>query len=154
MERLKLAITSVKEPRKVGQGEVLQFFATGPDNKTLNYSVWDKSSWSYIKKGAVLDCEVETKISDKKDPGGENYVARNIVQLFIDGKPVIEKKQSPGRSWGKSAEELRAERASTESIAAIQTITALEIAKVAVKPELISLRDTWLRKALSSAIIK
>jgi len=149
-DRLKLTVTDVKEPRKAGQGEFVQFFATGPDNKTLNYATWHKSSYQYIKKGAVIDCEIETSVSEKKDQfTGENYISRNLNQLYIDGKPVIEKKQGPGRSWGKSAEELKADRASNEAMVAVKAITDLEIAGRSVKVELIELRDKWLRKALS-----
>ena len=148
-DRIKLTIKEVKEPRKVGQGEVVQFLAVGPDNKTLNYSAWDKTIWPYIKKTAVIDCEIESKVSDKKDPGGENYVSRNVVQLFIDGKPLIVKKASAGRSWGKSPEDLKLERASIEAQVAVKAITDLEIAGRAVKVELIERRDKWLTKALS-----
>ncbi|MGD0794944.1 MAG: hypothetical protein ABR958_05055 [Dehalococcoidales bacterium] len=147
-ERCKLKVIEVKEPRQVGQAEVLEFLATGdPGNKTLKYGAWTKILYEYIKKGAVIDAEIETKISDKTDPGGEHYVSRRIMQLYIDGQPVI-KKAGTGRAWGKSPEEIRIERASIEAQVAVKAITDLEAAGKTVRTELLILRDAWLKKAL------
>ncbi|HPC72556.1 MAG TPA: hypothetical protein PLB48_12170 [Treponema sp.] len=149
-ERIKLTITEVKEPRAVGQAEVLELLAVGPDNKTLKYGAWNKSFYEYIKKGAVIDADIETKVSDKTDPNGEHYVSRKIVQLYSNGQPVI--KKSTGRTYGKSPEEIRAERQSIEAQVAVKAITDLEVAGKSVKPELLSLRDAWLKNALTNCI--
>ena len=144
---MKLKVTEVKEVKKIGQADALPFLAAGPNGKRLSYVAWSKSIFEHIKKDAELDVEVDVKVSEKKDQfTGENYVSRNIIQLYVDGKPVIVQKQGPGRSWGKSAEELR----SNEAMAAVQAITSLECAGKPVKPELLALRDSWLRKALGT----
>jgi hypothetical protein len=146
MDRTKLTITVVKEPRPVGQAEVLEFSAIGPDNKTLKYGAWNKALYEHIKKGAVIDVEVETKVSDKKDPDGEPYVSRKITQLYINSEPVI--KKPAGKAWGKSPEEIKAERASLEALAAVKAITDLEVAGKTVSQELITLKNNWLKRAL------
>jgi hypothetical protein len=145
-ERIKLTVVEVKEPRQVGQAEVLPFMATGPDNKTLQYGAWNRALDKYIKKGAVIDADIETKISDKTDPNGKNYVSRKVTQLYVNGEAVI-KKQAIVRSFGKSPEE----RLSIEAQTAVKAITDLEVAGKSIKPELLALRDNWLRKALTTA---
>ncbi len=146
-ERIKLTVIDVKEPRPVGQAEVLEFIASGsPDKRTHVYGVWHTALYEHIKKCAV-NVDVETKVSEKTDPGGGHYVNRKIVQLYVNGQPVI-KKQAGGRFYGKSPEESRAERASNAAQVAVKVITDLEVAGRTVKPELITLRDNWLRKAL------
>jgi hypothetical protein len=107
-DRMKLTITEVKEPRPVGQTEVLDCMATGPDNKTLKYGAWDKAFYPFIKQGAVLDVEVETKTSEKTDGDGNHYVNRKIVQIYIDGKPVKQQRdgfKGGGGYHGKTPEE-------------------------------------------------
>jgi hypothetical protein len=147
-ERVKLAITEVREPRLVGRTEVMEFLATGgSENRTLKYGAWSRDLYEYIRKGAVIDVDVETKVSEKTDPGGEHYVSRKITQLYIDGQPVI-RKPAAGRAWGKSPEQVRTERASIEAQVAVKAITDLEAAGRTVKPELLALRDAWLLKAL------
>jgi hypothetical protein len=91
-ERYKLTVVEVKVPRQVGQVEVLEFLATGgPENKTLKYCAWNKSLYEHIKKGAVLDAEVETKISDKTD----SYISRKVTQLYINGQMVELSRREP-----------------------------------------------------------
>jgi len=99
-DRLKLKITEVKEPRAVGSAEVLDFFAViGDDTKTARYGVWSKSLYEYIKKDVVIDCEVEVKTSEKKDPDGNPYVTRKVTQIFVDGKPVKTPTKSSEGKW-------------------------------------------------------
>ena len=149
-DRIKLKVKEVKEVKKIGQADALPFLAVGPDGKRLPYIAWHKSIFERIKKDAELDVDVDVKVSEKKDQySGENYVSRNIVQLYVDGKPVIAQKQGTGRPYGKSPEELRIERASIEAQTAVKVITDLEIAGRSVKVELIELRNKWLQKALS-----
>ena len=149
-DRMKLKVTEVKEVKKIGQADALPFLAAGPNGKRLSYVAWSKSIFEHIKKDAELDVEVDVKVSEKKDQfTGENYVSRNVVQLYVDGKPLIVQKPNTGRSWGKSPEDLKLERASIEAQVAVKAITDLEIAGRAVKVELIERRDKWLTKALS-----
>jgi hypothetical protein len=145
-ERSKLTILEVKDPRPVGQAELLPFIAAGPDQKALQYGCWTKTLYEYIKKGAVIDADIETKVSDKVDPNGVNYVSRRVVQLYADGGTVL-KKQLIGRSYGKTPEE----RLSIEAQTAIKAITDLEVAGKTVRPELIALRDNWLKRALTAS---
>ena len=145
-ERMKLTITQVKDPRQVGQAEVLPFMDTVPDNKTLQYGAWNKELYPFIKKRVIIDVDIESKVSVKMDPDGKPYVSRNIIQLYADGEPII-KKQAAGRSYGRSPEE----RLSIEAQVAVKAITYLEIAGKSVKPELLQLRDSWIRKVLSAS---
>ncbi len=142
-DRMKLKVLQVRQARQVGQAEVLEFTAIGEDNKTWLYGAWSKPLYEYIQKDAVIDVEVEVKVSDRTNGGGEHYVNRKILQLYQNGQPVI-KKQSGGRSYGKSPEEIK----SIEAQVAVKAITEMEIAGRPVKPELINLRDGWLKKVL------
>jgi hypothetical protein len=144
-----LIITNVSKPRQVGQAEVLEFIATGPDNKPLKYGAWSKQLYDFIKKDAAIDADIETKVSDKTDPAGEHYVSRKVAQLYVNGQPVIKKSPGAGgRAYGKSPEEIRIERQSIEAQVAVKAITDLEVAGRIVKPELLTLRDNWLKRAL------
>ncbi len=93
-ERKKLTITEVKEPRPVGNAEVLDFFAnTGESTPTLKYGVWDKTLYPHIAKGATVDAEFVTTLSKSLDSEGNPYKNRKVTQLFIDDKPILAKKQ-------------------------------------------------------------
>ena len=142
MEKHTLKITEDKEPRPVGQAEVMEFLATDPDNKTLKYGVWSKSLYEFIKKGVAIDAEIETKVSDKTTPEGEHYVSRKVVQIYNNGQPLV--KKQGGRTWGKSPEEIK----SIEAQVAVKVITDLEIAGKPINPGLVNLRNAWLQKAL------
>lgn len=143
MDRIKLVITEVKEPRPVGQTEVLEFFAhVGTDTKTLRYGVWSKSLYEYIKKDAVIDCDMDTKISDKNDPDGNPYVSRKITQIYIDGKPVGLKQQ--GR-FGKSSEQIMIEtKGRAKNTALMQACEILKTDKIKLNEIL-----TWADKFYS-----
>jgi hypothetical protein len=141
-ERLKLKVLQVRPARQVGQAEVLEFTAVGEDKKTWMYGAWSRALYEYIKEDAVIDVDVEVKVSDRTNGGGEHYVNRKIVQLYVNGQPVI--KKPSGRAYGKSPEEIK----SIEAQVAVKAITDLEIANKTLRPELLTLRDTWLKRAL------
>jgi hypothetical protein len=145
-DRMKLKIIEVKPPRQVGQAEVLEFLAQNGDAKTLRYSVWHKSLYEYIKKDSVIDVDVEIKVSEKTDPEGNHYVSRKVVQFYGAKGEALVKKQV--RTYGKSPEEVRAERASIEAMCAVKVITELELGGKVTSPQLIGLRDAWLKRVL------
>ncbi len=97
MSRTKLYIVEVKEPpRPVGQTEVLDFMAhTGEGSKTLKYGVWSKSLYEYIKKDAVIECDVVVKESEKTDDNGQHYINRKVTMIYVNGEAV--KKSGGGR---------------------------------------------------------
>ncbi len=99
--RKKLIIVKVFEPRQVqrqtGTFEVLEFTATIEGaTESGKYSVSSKYLIEQIKVGAVIDCDVAVKASDKLDPDGNPYQNRKVTQIYVDGKPVKEAKQFGG----------------------------------------------------------
>jgi hypothetical protein len=125
MPRVKLTITEVKEPRSVGQAEVLDFMATGEGNKALKYGVWSKSLYEYIKSGAVIDAEVVTKESDKTDDNGNHYVNRKVTNIYVNGEAAVKKGGFGGGGGYKDSPETRI---SIENMSCMKGIFDLRIA--------------------------
>ena len=97
-ERKNLTITEVKSVEKVGKNQTpkLSFKAKDGD-KELWYFSFRTSLFEAIKEGQTVNADVET------EQRGE-YTNRRIVQIYVDGQPVVSK--GSGRSYGKSPEEL------------------------------------------------
>jgi hypothetical protein len=118
MERHNLTITEVRQPRQVGQAEVLEFVATNSNNKPFKYGVWSKPLYQHIKQGAVIDAEVDIKISDKLDPNGQPYENRKVTQIYVNNEPVLKK----AKAWGGHSPE---DRESIEIQTAVKAVTDL-----------------------------
>jgi len=97
-ERKNLTITQVSEIQKVGDKQIpkLSFKAKDGDNE-LSYFTFKSSLFDSIKEGQTINADVET------EQRGE-YTNRRIVQIYVDGQPLVSK--GAGRSYGKSPEEL------------------------------------------------
>jgi len=150
-DRIKLTVKSVSEVKTLESGKKLvNFSATSPDGKGAGYTAWDESLWAFLSKDVVLDAEVAVKETEKFDAQGGRIIQRTLKNIYIDGKPVIAQTAgAQGRGFGKTPEQLAAERASIEAQTAVKTITELEIAGKPVTPALIASRNAWLTKALA-----
>jgi hypothetical protein len=151
-ERYKLKITTA--PKTSEDGHYCSFYATGStDGKTWKYNAFNSALKELVKKDSEIDAEVEVKQSpDKKDRAGNPVIYHNLANIYqADGQPVVKKTSPAARSYNAWApvEEMRANRASTEQIAAAQMITSLELAGKVVKPDLLKMRDAWLSKTLT-----
>jgi len=106
--RKNLIVGEVKDKKKVGEAEVMDFFAKieGEENST-KYGVWSKAGnpsklEALVKTGTTIDCDVEVKTSEKKDDDGNHYRSRKVTNIYQDGKAV--KSEQQGKAWGKSPE--------------------------------------------------
>ena len=101
-ERKNLTITQVKEIQKVGDKQIpkLSFMAKDGD-KELSYFTFKTSFFELIKEGQTINADVETST---REYDGNTYTDRRIVQIYVDGQPVIGK--GGGLYRGKSPEEL------------------------------------------------
>lgn len=145
-DRVKLTIIEVKEPRPVGQTEVLEFLAhVGTDTKTARYGVWSRSLYEYVKKDAVIDCDVDTKVSEKRDPDGNPYISRKVTQIYVDGQPVTKPKgQFQPRNGSPEA------KASIEAQVAVKAIIELRVAdKIDDKSEIYKAALAWCKEKLA-----
>ncbi len=122
--RKKLTIVKVLERRKVGEAEVLEFTAhIEGEEGNAKHGVWSRPLDQYIEESAVIDCDVVTKKSEKVDPDGNPYWNRKVTQIYIDGKPVSEKKE-----WKGGYRERPDNSASIESQVAAKIVAELIIA--------------------------
>ena len=97
-ERKTLTITQVNEVQKVGDKQIpkLSFKAKDGD-KELLYFTFKSSLFESIKEGQTISADIET------EERGE-YTNRKVVQIYVDGQPIMSK--GGGRTYGKSPEEL------------------------------------------------
>lgn len=97
-ERKNLTIIQVKEIEKIGDRQIpkLSFRASDGDGEHW-YQTFKSSLFELIKEGQTINADVETQ------ERGE-YTNRRIVQVYVDGQPVVSK--GAGFSRGKSPEEL------------------------------------------------
>jgi hypothetical protein len=95
-ERKKLTVTSVDEPKAIGdKGAIkLQFRATDGE-KELAYFTFSKRLFGQIKQGAVIDADVET--TEKPSEYGV-FIDRRVTKIYTDGQPTKQ------RSWGGSSD--------------------------------------------------
>ncbi len=128
-DRIKILVKEVKDQRVFNDKPVLDFMGL-VDGKSLRYSVWEPKLFTAITKDALLDAEVVIKQSEKTDPDGNPYINRHIVNVYVDGKPVIQAPQGRGGYPGKSPEQLALERASIESQTCYNGIIKLMEVKV------------------------
>jgi len=78
-DRKALTVASVEAPKPVGARMTLMYKFKATDGQT--YATFDSKIASYIKVGAVLDVEVETKTTEKN---GSTYTNHNIVGIHAD----------------------------------------------------------------------
>ena len=77
-------------------------------NEVLGVTAFNSAFFPLLKPEAALDCDIETKQSG-------NFINRTLTQVYVDGKPMVEKKAFAGGGYrGKSPEELIIERRSIE----------------------------------------
>lgn len=95
-ERKILTITQVDEIKKVGDKQIpkLAFKAKDGDKESL-YFTFRSSLFELIKQGQTITADVDI------EERGE-YTNRKIVQIYLDGQPIVGK----GQYRGKSPEEL------------------------------------------------
>jgi len=97
-ERRVLVVTQVNPIQKVGDKQIpkLSFKAKDGDNE-LSYFTFKSSLFEQIKAGQTINADVETEIK------GE-YTNRKIVQIYVDGQPIVGR--GSGSYRGKSPEEV------------------------------------------------
>lgn len=97
-ERKNLSIIQVKGIEKIGDKQIpkLSFRASDGDGEHW-YQTFKSNLFELIKEGQTISADVETQ------ERGE-YTNRRIVQIYVDGQPVVSKKSEFYR--GKSPEEL------------------------------------------------
>lgn len=129
--RKKLFIVKLLERRKVGEAEVQEFSAkVEGEEATGKHGVWARALDEYVKADTTIDCDVLTKKSDKSDPDGNAYWNRKVTQIYVDGKPVAEKKQFGGGYQRQTSEaELKAKAKNTA------LMQGVEIAKFSINHE-------------------
>jgi len=101
-ERKNLTITQVEEIKKVGKNQIpkLPFKAKEGDTELL-YFTFKGNLFEFIKEGQIINADVETS---NRDWEGTTYTDRRVVQIYIDGQPIAQKRGDFYR--GKSPEEL------------------------------------------------
>ncbi len=144
--RKKLVIVKLLERRKVGEAEVQEFSAkVEGEEATGKHGVWSRALDEYIKVDSTIDCDVVTKKSDKTDSEGNPYWNRKVTQIYIDGKPVAEKKQFGGGYQRPD------NTASIESQTAAKIVAELMVAgKLAENDALAELMLSWCKKRLGA----
>jgi hypothetical protein len=132
--RAKLTVKKVLEPVKAREGpaEVLPFL----DHEGKRYGVWDSAFKSYITEGAQLDADVSESTRAGQD--GQQFVNRNITQLYIEGQAVKQRV----RGGGASPQQI----ASEEARAAVSEV--LNSAKELMSPE----QQTRLKQLVDKAL--
>jgi hypothetical protein len=133
--RAKLTVKKVLEPVKAREGpaEVLPFL----DHEGKRYGVWDSAFKPYITEGAQLDADVSESTRAGQD--GQQFVNRNITQLYIEGQPVKLRVRGGG---GASPQQI----ASEEARAAVSEI--LNCGKELMSPE----QQTRLKQLVDKAL--
>ena len=121
LERKVLKIVDVDGSAKKGISartnkpyQVLKFRAIveGWDADAVEISTLNPDFFPSLKADVKLDCDIETKTTEKD---GNTWTNHNLTQIYIDGKPMTEKKAWAGGGYrGKSPEELIVERRSIE----------------------------------------
>ena len=101
-ERKTLSITQVNEIQKVGDKQIPKLsFKANDGDKELTYFTFKSSLFEFIKEGQAISADVETS---SREWDGQIYTDRRIVQLYVDGQPIVGKRGDGYR--GKSPEEL------------------------------------------------
>ena len=116
-DRIKLTVTSVEEPKAVGDkgAKKLQFKAKNPEGKELSYFTFSNRFFPSILKDAVIDADVETTTRETETA---TYTDRKVIQIYQDGQPVGGQKQG-WRNYDDSPEKRRSiERQTSLQIAA------------------------------------
>ena len=109
-----------------------------------------KELYPFIVEGAVIDLEWNDKESDRVDPTGAKIIDHNVSNIYVNDKPTLQPAQpqgGSGKAWGKTPEQLAAERASIESQTAYNGIIKLMEAKIA-PVEMATLALAWAKKRL------
>ncbi len=86
-------------------------------NDVLEVTAFNSAFFPLLKPEATLDCDIETK------PSG-NFTNRIITQIYIDGKPMAEKKAFVGGGYRQSPEA----RLSIETQVAVKAVVDLAVA--------------------------
>ena len=99
--RVKLTIGEVK-PKRTGTGtrgpfEAMDFMALTPAGAALKYGIFNKKElFPFIVQGAVIDAEVIDKPSGNYDQEGNEFINHNVMNIYTDGKPVVQPRQQGG----------------------------------------------------------
>jgi hypothetical protein len=147
LSKVELTILEVKEPIKVGDKgfEKLQFKARNAEGKEGNFFTFTKNLFDSIKEGKEIQADVEVTTTQQDD---RTYINRKVTQVYIDGKPVSEKKEWQGKQGfgGHSIEE----RGSIEAQTAFKGVIELMVAgKVLLTDSLGRLAYNWATKHLT-----
>ena len=115
--RKTVTITSVAEPRKSGDLNIYDFMAQDEAGETVKYTAFNEAIHKHLKTGEDID--IEFKVTQKGD-----YTNRSVSQVYIGGKPLVEKKEQ--KRFGKSPEEIR----SIERQTSLKCATDIAVAKI------------------------
>lgn len=122
-ERKRIQVETVGTPKEIGKGTKVEF--KGKDG--VVYEFWESVFAPFIQAGKEIDAEIE--YSEKQ---GTSAVFKHykVVQLYIDGKPVLEgggRRPGGGGSFGprgKSSEEIASEDARAAFAGIVEMIKA------------------------------
>ncbi len=91
LERKQITVITVGQPQEKGDkgNKKLAFSAKEVTGQTLEFSTWHASIFEYIKPQAVLDCDIQY---GSHEYNGQTYQDREIKQLYINGKPMVQQK--------------------------------------------------------------
>lgn len=118
-----LTVATVGQVVELSGGSKVTEFTCSDGKK---YKTFSDSIRPYLKQGAALNVDVETTTKPGRD--GQDFTNRNIVQLYVDGKPVAQQKKGPWPGGGGAPADTPERRLADEMIAACHDITKLEVA--------------------------
>jgi hypothetical protein len=134
--KVKLNIVAVSEPKEVGTkgAKKLTFKGIAPDGKEYLYQTFSTRLFDHIKPTAVIEADVDISTHEYD---GNTYTDRKVVQIYLNGQPVMEAKQSggvrgnyggkPSMSPEQWAEKDRIERRSIERQVSVKVAAELHI---------------------------
>ncbi len=142
--RSNLSITQVM-PIRSGTGqkgpyEALNFTAISPAGVQAKYGIFNKKElFPFILQGAPIDAEVIDKPSGQYDANSNEFINHNVVNIYVNDKPVIQQQQGGRSGYGKSPEAIRLEHELDMELEAMKRqsierqtalIQAIELAKL------------------------
>ncbi len=102
MPRTNLKIGKV-QPERTIQGKngiipILAFLATNPAGQQFKYGIFAKKElFPYVKTSQTIDAEVTETDSKQTNPEtGQPYKNRNVVNIYVNDKPVMEQERRGG----------------------------------------------------------
>lgn len=113
-------VDGVPKPYGDGKRSLLKFRIEDEEhNDVIEVTAFNNLFFPLLKPGAKLDCDIETKPSKSGD-----FINHNLTQIYIDGKPMTEKKAFAGGGYRESPEA----RLSIETQVSVKAVIDLAVA--------------------------